>query len=89
MATDHPKAEILAQIARRKELVERSKKIIEESKNLVEQSHRLILIAMGHDAMGKANKTNDCHPHFFSTFSSSRTKSNILRTRANIQRTKL
>ena len=88
MATDHPKAEILAQIARRKELIEASKKIIEESKNLVEQSHRLILIAMGHDAMGKANKTNDCHPHFFSTFSSSRTKSNILRTRANIQRTK-
>jgi hypothetical protein len=62
MATDHPEAEILAQIARRKELIETSKKIIEESKNLVEQSHRLILIAMGHDAVGKACKTDDCHP---------------------------
>ena len=89
MATDHPKAEILAQIARRKELIETSKKLIEETKNLVEQSHRLIRIAMGHDAMGKANKTDHCNPYFFSTFSSSRTKSNILRRRANIQRTKL
>jgi hypothetical protein len=88
MGTD-PKAEFLARIARRKELIETSKKIIEESKNLVEQSHQLILIAMGHDAMGKANKTDDCNPYLFSTFSSSRTKSNILRTRANIQRTKL
>jgi hypothetical protein len=89
MATDHPKALILAQIARRKELIETSKKIIDESKNLVEQSDRLILIAMGHDAMANPNKTDDCNPYFFSTFSSSRTKSNILRTRANIQRTKL
>src|SRR5262249_18598950 len=74
MATDHPKAEISARIARRKELIETSKKLIEETKNLVEQSHQLILIAMGHDAMGKANKTDDCNPYFFSTFSSSRTK---------------
>jgi hypothetical protein len=44
-----PKAEFLAQIARRKELIETSKKIIEDSKTLVEQSHRLIHIAMGHD----------------------------------------
>jgi|Tabmets5t2r1_1033131.scaffolds.fasta_scaffold45199_1 hypothetical protein len=44
-----PKAEFLAQIARRKELIETSKKIIEDSKTLVEQSHRLIRIAMGHD----------------------------------------
>jgi len=56
MATDHPKAEILAQIARRKELIETSKKLIKETKNLVEQSHRLILIAMGHDADGKGQQ---------------------------------
>lgn len=51
MGTD-PKAEFLAEIARRKELIETSKKIIEQSKNLVEQSHRLILIAHGHDVDG-------------------------------------
>src|SRR5262249_16102853 len=89
MAKDHPKAEILAQIARRKELIETSKKLIKETKNIVDQSHRLILTAMGHDAMGKANKTDDSNHYFYSTFSSSRTQSNILRRRANIQRTKL
>jgi hypothetical protein len=45
MGTDS-EAEILAQIARRKELIERSKKLIVISKALVEQSDRLIRIAM-------------------------------------------
>jgi hypothetical protein len=56
MGTD-PKAEFLAQIARRKELIETSKKMIEDSKTLVEQSHRLIRIAMGHDFDGEAVRT--------------------------------
>jgi hypothetical protein len=44
-----PKAEILAQIAYRQQVIERSKTIIEDSKALVDQSHRRIRMAMGHD----------------------------------------
>jgi hypothetical protein len=58
MGTD-PKAEFLAQIARRKELIEKSKKLIEDSKTLVEQSHRLIRIAMGHEVDGEGNNHKD------------------------------
>jgi hypothetical protein len=52
-----PLAEVLAQLARRKELIERSKKLIVTSKDLVEQSHRLIRIAMGHDVDGEVIRT--------------------------------
>ena len=41
MGTD-PTAKILAQIARRSELIEKSNKIIGKSNALIEQSHRLI-----------------------------------------------
>jgi hypothetical protein len=58
MDTDS-KAEFLARIARRKELIETSKKKIEDSKTLVEQSHRLIRIAMGHDVHGGGNNHKD------------------------------
>jgi hypothetical protein len=58
MGTDS-EAEILAQIARRKELIERSKKIIVISKALVEQSDRLIRIAMGHDVDGEVVRTRE------------------------------
>jgi hypothetical protein len=45
-------AEIRAQIARRKQLIETSETLIAHSKNLVEKSHRLIRIAMGHNGEG-------------------------------------
>jgi hypothetical protein len=52
-------AEILAQIARRQQLIERSKKVIVISKALVEQSDRLIRIAMGHDVDGEVVRTRE------------------------------
>jgi hypothetical protein len=56
MGTD-PKAEFLAGIARRKELIGTSKKLIERSQKLLEQSYRRILIAHGHDAMERVFAT--------------------------------
>jgi hypothetical protein len=54
-----PLAEVLAQLARRKELIERSKKLMITSKDLVEQSDQLIRIAMGHDVDGKVVETRE------------------------------
>jgi hypothetical protein len=51
----NPKAEFLAQIARRNERIEKSIKRIEQSNAFIKQSNRLIRIAVGHDIDGEGS----------------------------------
>ena len=58
------RAEILAHVVRRRELIEKSTKMMEKSHVLVKQSHRLIHHARGHHMYSEHNsrKTNAVIP---------------------------